>query len=966
MPRSRFAAPTLVTSLVLACGIPGVAHAQHMYTGQAGDNLWCTPQNWNPASVPSGSAIIGPEITQRVRFAGNCTPTFVSLTAQGPVTFNGAVRNSGSILASDVIIQSGNFEVGPATQGAATFSMNGVAQWISGIIARQEVRIEAGASLAIDPGSPKTLRIAPVNNFGSVSQRASVSIDGFSPMINEGTWTLASPGVRLMPTSIGNISTFLNIGTLESETGGGAAVFALPVRNEGEINANTGDLDLSEFTNVGGQLAASPGRRINLNAESTFSGSSQCSGDGTVTATSGLVRVASGTLLVALDQSGSRGGGFVLSGSTPGMTIGAGATLRNAGTFTWSRGTILGESGGLGSGVVRNEATFTASVSGGGTIQNIEFENTAGARFVVEAQTFLRDASIISGEFATLEFHSGSIVRSPQSGADTPTNLAFIRASLLKTTPSASRADCRVEATDSLIEVREGEFTFGSFTSTQPPHDLSGTVVLTERDAATAVRGPVRVIGEATLDGAGTLTIYQSLGELQLFGAVVRNEMRTGGVILEAGRITGIGGTFQNDGLLTLNGATLGDPDLSATSLVFENPGSMSVIGAGASRFAAVVRNSDSGLISVQSPIAMAAGATLDNDGEISIGDGASISALAGIPAPLVTNTFGAVIEKIEAGAANISAPLSNRGSLIVRQGTFAIIGPLSELVAIQAPAGTYSLEAGTYNVGPVASLSFAGRRISTLGGTASVTVQGSCSDYKPVRVSGQASTQLGTRVAPSEPFVAEDQSRVNLLPGGELGTAPGGSSDARFRGWSRLSGHGVVDRNVTLEGNGTISPGRSPGEITLRSLTMDGGELDIELGGPTPVTEHDRLTVVNTASLGGTLRVMLLDDFQPTAGSNFTILTAAAITGQFVQVIPPPDLDANLTMRVQNSGAGTLEVSFFCRADFTQDGGVDGDDVIAFFGAWDASDPAADFTLDGGVDGDDVIGFFGRWDVGC
>ncbi len=54
------------------------------------------------------------------------------------------------------------------------------------------------------------------------------------------------------------------------------------------------------------------------------------------------------------------------------------------------------------------------------------------------------------------------------------------------------------------------------------------------------------------------------------------------------------------------------------------------------------------------------------------------------------------------------------------------------------------------------------------------------------------------------------------------------------------------------------------------------------------------------------------------------------------------------------------------CPTDTNGDGGVDGDDVITFFAAWDASNPTADFTGDGGVDGDDVIAFFTRWDAGC
>lgn len=54
------------------------------------------------------------------------------------------------------------------------------------------------------------------------------------------------------------------------------------------------------------------------------------------------------------------------------------------------------------------------------------------------------------------------------------------------------------------------------------------------------------------------------------------------------------------------------------------------------------------------------------------------------------------------------------------------------------------------------------------------------------------------------------------------------------------------------------------------------------------------------------------------------------------------------------------------CVGDFTGDGAVDSDDVIAFFGAWDAGLSGADVTRDGGVDSDDVILFFARWDAGC
>jgi len=54
------------------------------------------------------------------------------------------------------------------------------------------------------------------------------------------------------------------------------------------------------------------------------------------------------------------------------------------------------------------------------------------------------------------------------------------------------------------------------------------------------------------------------------------------------------------------------------------------------------------------------------------------------------------------------------------------------------------------------------------------------------------------------------------------------------------------------------------------------------------------------------------------------------------------------------------------CVGDFDCSGAPDGDDIIAFFGAWDVGDAAADVTGNGGVDSDDVIAFFAGWDAGC
>lgn len=53
------------------------------------------------------------------------------------------------------------------------------------------------------------------------------------------------------------------------------------------------------------------------------------------------------------------------------------------------------------------------------------------------------------------------------------------------------------------------------------------------------------------------------------------------------------------------------------------------------------------------------------------------------------------------------------------------------------------------------------------------------------------------------------------------------------------------------------------------------------------------------------------------------------------------------------------------CPADFNVDGGVDGQDVFAFFVAWQAANPCADANQDGGIDGMDVQTFFEIWQAG-
>lgn len=88
----------------------------------------------------------------------------------------------------------------------------------------------------------------------------------------------------------------------------------------------------------------------------------------------------------------------------------------------------------------------------------------------------------------------------------------------------------------------------------------------------------------------------------------------------------------------------------------------------------------------------------------------------------------------------------------------------------------------------------------------------------------------------------------------------------------------------ATLVSSGTVSPGDSPGNITVQGdyTQQSAGVLEIQLGGTTAGTEYDQLTVTGTATMAGTLNMSLIDGFIPQVGDSFTVLPYGSRSGGF------------------------------------------------------------------------------------
>jgi len=108
------------------------------------------------------------------------------------------------------------------------------------------------------------------------------------------------------------------------------------------------------------------------------------------------------------------------------------------------------------------------------------------------------------------------------------------------------------------------------------------------------------------------------------------------------------------------------------------------------------------------------------------------------------------------------------------------------------------------------------------------------------------------------------------------------------------LTGVGTIQTN--LFNAGTVSPGESPGTITVDgNYTQEStGVLEIELGGTTPGTQYDQLVVTGDAVLNNALKVTLIDSFVPALGNSFTVMTFNSLNGQFTE-LDLPELGSGL-----------------------------------------------------------------------
>jgi T5SS/PEP-CTERM-associated repeat protein len=307
-------------------------------------------------------------------------------------------------------------------------------------------------------------------------------------------------------------------------------------------------------------------------------------------------------------------------------------------------------------------------------------------------------------------------------------------------------------------------------------------------------------------------------------------------------------------------------------------------------------------------------------------------------------------------GNGTLIGPVSHRGIMTATGSGITVNGTLAgPWTTMNGTRYTFTNNCTFSGLGDInASVTLlAGSSFSATTGTLSM---GATSGLSQVDISGTVNANART-------VILRDGDTALVHTGG-LVTLNGGTIDPtntlQLENNGRLTGFGTIAGNLTNNGGiMTVTPNANPLLINglLRCFSEDpfsGGTINVSA---TP-SAHSSITCTLPADLGGTINFTIDPALSIRFGDSFEVFRGP-YNGTFSTVTNPDNFAIEY---------GEESISFVylpCPADFNLDGGIDGDDIGAFFTDWEAGDLHADVNRDGGVDGDDVSLFFTVWENG-
>ncbi|MBY0266170.1 MAG: filamentous hemagglutinin N-terminal domain-containing protein [Burkholderiales bacterium] len=741
-----------------------------------------------------------------------------------------------------------------------------------------------------------------------------------------GTLNLNAGGTYTGNLTVGGANVRMNAGTHSLADG---------VTVNGILNVTGGTASFGSVTANGlvnysaGGFNVTAGDTLTLNAGMNWSSNTGISGPGAIALSAGQTLAMTGNFDHALSNVTFNNNGTVTSQIGANLLINDSSVFNNAGVYRFLSGDIISRNSGAGTfnntgeievggafiGAVNNLAFFNAggTLDGGAGTLNLNAGGTYTGNLTVGGANVRMSAG-------THSLADGVTVNGILNVTGGTASFGTVAANGLV---NYSGGGFNVTAGDTLTLNGGMNWTAGANISGPGAITLAGGQTMAMTVAAS--RGLVN----ATFNNNGTVTsqiggesmfindgsVFNNAGVYRFLGSDTINRNSGVGTLNNSGTLE-VGGAFTG----TVNNVTFnntgGTLDSGAGTLNLNAGGShsgvMTVEGANV-RFAAGTHTfntasfAGAGAIKVQGAALVFSDTTWNRSLNFTSGS-VDVAAATTTTIPAAANVVinhavggtGTLLNQgtLELAGSNVQGNLSNEGTLNIL-GLSTVFGSRLDLISgalnvtgghtLQKTGGSIFWTGGSINgagtiTGPFA-FDGAGARVlqgptlnvsgAGIGGGSLLVNAGSVNYAGPATIAAAATVELvggdfssgggldvfGLLKIGSRTVTAPN---VVLHPGGEL------------------TGRGQI--TGTLANNGTLSPGLSPGTLTINGNYVQGaaGVLNIELGGTTQGVNYDWLEVIGTATLAGTLNVTAFGSFAGTAGDLFGVMTYLGVAGDF------------------------------------------------------------------------------------
>jgi hypothetical protein len=559
--------------------------------------------------------------------------------------------------------------------------------------------------------------------------------------------------------------------------------------------------------------------------------------------------------------------------------------------------------------------------------------NARGGAITISAKTFDNTGGAITGGAITLATTGSTNV----GAAITGTNVSITTNGLTATAPITASGSLSitntgataVSATISAATLNLGSATLDVSSSLVVSSSLgtSGTLnvlpggsvsVPSLADSIPAVTidgGTFAITGTTALGNPGNFTFNSgtvSVAGNRTYSSSNNLAQRVMGSSVTTGKTVAIGGTLTLNSAYTINGGTLkagnlantfnltftkGTLELTNSNIAVDSTGlfgdtlqltsGQTVVASGAST--GNVNVAADGLVELNGGRLIATTA-VNNAGEIRITSSASrLGGSSLLNTGVVIGSAGRVEAEVQNGDGAATPAIGE-----IRVGAGGNLRFTSNVAnledgRIEATGGTVEFAAGVSNAGRILISNSGNLRLNPTNystNPGSIEISGNANVYGDIQNSDGFTD--GGKVIVSGGGVVNFFDDIWNGPGtGNNATTPefrisGGSAAVVF---GLFKGSGNVTGQGTLVTEGVFSPGDSPRVVNFEgNLTLgQSSQTIIELAGSMPgLGGYDQLLVGGTATLGGTLDVVLLDGYRPAFGTQFEILSAGNLLGDF------------------------------------------------------------------------------------